>query len=107
MVRRHRAGPRNQPRGDRGDEGTRIDISSEFPKPWTDEVVRAAYAVITMGCGDACPVFPSKRHHYWAIEDPQGVDVDAIRPIRDEIEHRVLLLLRELGVPAPREARQS
>jgi arsenate reductase (thioredoxin) len=84
-----------------------IDISSESPKPWTDEVVRAADAVITMGCGDACPVFPSKRHHYWDIEDPQGVDVDAIRPIRDEIEHRVLLLLRELGVPAPREARQS
>jgi protein-tyrosine-phosphatase len=82
-----------------------IDISGEFPKPWTDEVVRAADAVITMGCGDACPVFPGKRYQDWDIQDPQGLDADAIRPIRDEIEHRVLLLLGELGVPAPREAR--
>jgi protein-tyrosine-phosphatase len=76
-----------------------IDISGEYPKPWTDEVVRAADAVISMGCGDACPIFPGKRYEEWVLEDPAGQGVDAIRPIRDEVERRVLTLLDELGVP--------
>ncbi|TVT62512.1 arsenate reductase ArsC [Amycolatopsis rhizosphaerae] len=77
-----------------------IDISKEFPKPWTEEIVRAADVVITMGCGDACPVFPGKRYLNWELEDPAGKDPADIRPIRDEIEHRVRALLTELGVPA-------
>jgi protein-tyrosine-phosphatase len=77
-----------------------IDISTEFPKPWTDEIVRAADVVVTMGCGDACPIFPGKRYEDWTLDDPAGQDVDAVRPIRDEIERRVKQLLAELGVPA-------
>ena len=77
-----------------------IDISSEYPKPWTDEVVRAADVVITMGCGDACPVFPGKRYEEWVLDDPAGRDVADVRPIRDEIERRVLALLDQLGVAA-------
>lgn len=77
-----------------------IDISGEFPKPWTDEIVRAADVVVTMGCGDACPIFPGKRYVDWVLEDPAGQDVDAVRPIRDEIERRVRALLDELDVPA-------
>lgn len=77
-----------------------IDISTEYPKPWTDEVVRAADVVITMGCGDACPVFPGKRYEEWELDDPAGWDVASIRPVRDEIDRRVLTLLDELGVPA-------
>ena len=77
-----------------------IDISGEFPKPWTDEVVRAADVVVTMGCGDACPVFPGRRYEDWVIDDPAGLDVDDVRPIRDEIERRVRRLLAELEVPA-------
>lgn len=77
-----------------------IDIAHEYPKPWTDEVVRAADAIITMGCGDACPVFPGKRYEEWTLADPAGQDVAAIRPIRDDIERRVLNLLAELEVPA-------
>ncbi len=76
-----------------------IDISGEYPKPWTDEIVRAADAVITMGCGDACPVFPGRRYEEWVLTDPDGLDVDSIRPIRDEIEQRVRRLLVELEVP--------
>ena len=79
-----------------------IDISREYPKPWTDEVVRAADVVITMGCGDACPVFPGKRYEDWQIDDPDGLDVASVRPIRDEIENRVRLLLDELGATATR-----
>lgn len=79
-----------------------IDISGEYPKPWTDEVVRAADAVITMGCGDACPVFPGKRYEEWVLDDPAGKAVADIRPVRDEIERRVLQLLDELDVPAQR-----
>lgn len=79
-----------------------IDISGEYPKPWTDEVVRAADVVITMGCGDACPVFPGKRYEEWVLDDPAGKAVADIRPVRDEIERRVLTLLDELGVPARR-----
>ena len=66
-----------------------IDISGEYPKPWTDEIVHAADVVITMGCGDACPVFPGKRYEEWTLDDPAGLDVSAVRPIRDEIERRV------------------
>ena len=78
-----------------------IDISHEYPKPWTDEVVRAADVVITMGCGDACPIFPGKRYEEWVLEDPAGLTATDIRPIRDEIERRVLALLAESDV-APR-----
>ncbi len=76
-----------------------IDIAGEYPKPWTDEVVRAADIVITMGCGDACPVFPGKRYEEWTIDDPAGLDAAAVRPLRDEIERRVLTLLSQLDVP--------
>jgi arsenate reductase (thioredoxin) len=77
-----------------------IDISGEYPKPWTDEVVRAADVVVTMGCGDACPVFPGRRYEDWVLDDPAGLDVEDVRPICDEIERRVRLLLAELDVPA-------
>ncbi len=75
-----------------------IDIATEFPKPWTDEIVRAADVVITMGCGDACPIFPGKRYLDWDLADPAGQSVEAVRPIRDEIGRRVRALLVELGV---------
>jgi arsenate reductase (thioredoxin) len=75
-----------------------IDISGEFPKPWTDEIVQAADIVITMGCGDACPIFPGKRYENWELPDPAGQPVDAVRPVRDEIEERVRRLLGELNV---------
>lgn len=77
-----------------------IDITNEFPKPWTDEIVRAADVVVTMGCGDACPLFPGKRYEDWDLEDPAGQSVEAVRPIRDEIEQRVRGLLASLDVPA-------
>jgi protein-tyrosine-phosphatase len=79
-----------------------IDIAQEFPKPWTDEVVRAADVVVTMGCGDACPLFPGKRYLDWELDDPAGLDVAAVRPIRDDIERRVLDLLAQLEVPTGR-----
>ena len=75
-----------------------IDISGEFPKPWTDEVVRAADVVVTMGCGDACPVFPGKRYEDWTLTDPNGLGVESVRPIRDEVRSRVETLLVSLGV---------
>ena len=73
-----------------------IDLGEEFPKPLTDEVVRAADAVITMGCGDACPIYPGKRYLDWELDDPAGKDVEAVRAIRDEIDARVQALLAEL-----------
>jgi protein-tyrosine-phosphatase len=76
-----------------------IDITSEYPKPWTDEIVRAADVVVTMGCGDACPYFPGKRYEDWELDDPAGLGVDAVRPIRDDIERRVRTLLADLDVP--------
>jgi arsenate reductase (thioredoxin) len=76
-----------------------IDISGEFPKPWTEEVVRAADVVVTMGCGDACPVYPGKRYLDWELDDPAGKSVDDVRPVRDEIERRVRTLLSDLNVP--------
>ncbi len=75
-----------------------IDISREHPKPWTDEIVRAADVIVTMGCGDACPFFPGKRYLDWELDDPAGLHLDAVRPIRDEIERRVRVLLDELGI---------
>ena len=77
-----------------------IDISHEFPKPWTDEIVRAADVVITMGCPDACPVFPGKRYEEWILDDPAGLGIAAVRPIRDEIERRVRALLSQLDIIA-------
>ncbi|HOW96115.1 MAG TPA: arsenate reductase ArsC, partial [Mycolicibacterium fallax] len=76
-----------------------IDITGEFPKPWTDEIVQAADVVITMGCGDACPIFPGKRYENWELPDPAGQGVETVRPIRDLIEQRVRTLLAELNVP--------
>lgn len=73
-----------------------IDISGEIPQPWADEIVRAADVVITMGCGDACPVFPGKRYIDWDVEDPAGKALEEVRPIRDDIEQRVRRLISEL-----------
>ena len=77
-----------------------IDISGEYPKPWTDEVARAANVIITMGCGDACPIFPGKRYEDWVLDDPAGLGTAEVRPLRDEIERRVRELLTELDVTA-------
>ncbi|WP_369799900.1 hypothetical protein [Micromonospora sp. HK10] len=79
-----------------------IDISEELPKPWTDEVVRATDIVVTMGCGDACPLFPGTRYENWIVDDPAGLDLADVRPIRDEIGCRVRRLLDALNVPATR-----
>jgi arsenate reductase (thioredoxin) len=76
-----------------------IDIGKEFPKPMTDEVVRAADAVITMGCGDACPIYPGKRYEDWEVDDPADADLDRVRRIRDDIGSRVRTLLGELTNP--------
>jgi protein-tyrosine-phosphatase len=73
-----------------------VDLSDEFPKPLTDEVVRAADVVITMGCGDACPIYPGKRYEDWELDDPAGRSLEAVRRIRDEIEERVQRLVGEL-----------
>jgi arsenate reductase (thioredoxin) len=75
-----------------------IDITDEHPKPWTEEIVQAADVVVTMGCGDACPLYPGKRYEDWELEDPAGLGVDAVRPIRDEIGARVRTLLAGLGI---------
>lgn len=77
-----------------------IDIMGEYPKPWTDEIVRAADVVVTMGCGDACPIFPGKRYEDWVLDDPDGLNLDAVRPIRDEIGTRVRGLLDQLTSPS-------
>ena len=73
-----------------------VDLGEEFPKPLTDEVVRAADVVITMGCGDACPIYPGKRYEDWVLDDPAGQDLDTVRRIRDELDQRVGVLVREL-----------
>ena len=75
-----------------------LDVTKEFPKPLTDEVVRAVDVVITMGCGDACPIYPGKRYLDWDLDDPAGQGLDAVRPIRDEIDRRVKELVAELTV---------
>jgi protein-tyrosine-phosphatase len=75
-----------------------VDLSEEFPKPLTDEFVAAADAVVTMGCGDACPIYPGKRYEDWELEDPAGKDLATVRRIRDELEGRVRALLPELSI---------
>jgi protein-tyrosine-phosphatase len=74
-----------------------VDLEQEFPKPLTDEVVRAADAVITMGCGDACPIYPGKRYEDWVLDDPAELDIDGIRRVRDQIQERVEALLAEVS----------
>jgi arsenate reductase (thioredoxin) len=76
-----------------------IDLSKEFPKPLTDEFVQAADVVITMGCGDACPIYPGKRYEDWELDDPAGQDLEHVRPIRDEIRERIENLIAELALP--------
>jgi protein-tyrosine-phosphatase len=73
-----------------------IDISAELPKPLTGNMVKAADVVITMGCGDACPIYPGKRYEDWELEDPAGKDLETVRRIRDHIEARVRTLVAEL-----------
>ncbi|WP_062136383.1 arsenate reductase ArsC [Demequina aestuarii] len=75
-----------------------IDISGEFPKPWTEEILKAADVVVTMGCGDACPIYPGKRYLDWEIDALPGTSIENVRPVRDQIETRVRGLLTELGV---------
>lgn len=75
-----------------------IDIRAERPKVLTTQAVQASDVVITMGCGDACPIFPGKRYEDWKLEDPAGQGIESVRPIRDEIRARVLALLHELGI---------
>ena len=75
-----------------------IDIADAHPKAWTEDVLRAADVIVTMGCGDACPVFPGKRYEDWQLDDPTGLPVEQVRPIRDEIGERVRKLITELGV---------
>ena len=77
-----------------------IDISAEVPQLLLTDDVRASDAVITMGCGDACPIFPGKRYEDWELTDPAGKGLDEVRPIRDDIKSRVTTLLRELGIDA-------
>ena len=75
-----------------------LDMSRQFPKPLTDDFVRAADVVISMGCGDACPVYPGKRYVDWELDDPAGESIETVRRIRDDIRGRVLQLLHNLGV---------
>ncbi|MGY4644179.1 arsenate reductase ArsC [Cellulomonas sp. URHB0016] len=75
-----------------------VDITSEQPKVLTADAVQASDVVVTMGCGDVCPIFPGTRYEDWALDDPAGQGIDAVRPIRDAIRGRVLTLLDELGV---------
>jgi arsenate reductase (thioredoxin) len=83
-----------------------IDLSKEFPKPMTDEVVRAADAVITMGCGDACPIYPGKRYEDWVVDDPAEADLEGVRRIRDDIAERVRVLLAQVA-PADGAERET
>lgn len=78
-----------------------IDIAHEQPQRWTDDIVEASDVVITMGCGDTCPYFPGKRYENWELADPAGLGIEAVRPIRDDIERRVRVLLDELGLDPP------
>ncbi len=76
--------------------GRGIDIAGEFPKPWTDNIVRAADVVVTMGCGDACPILPGKRYVDWELDDPSGRPLDEVRSIREQIAGRIAGLVSEL-----------
>jgi arsenate reductase (thioredoxin) len=78
-----------------------LDISREYPKPLTGDKVQAADVVVTMGCGDACPIFPGKRYVDWDLPDPAGLPVEQVRPIREAIRQRVTALLADLGLPGP------
>ena len=78
-----------------------LDVGKEFPKPLTDAAVRAADVVITMGCGDECPFYPGKRYLDWDVTDPAGLSLEAVRPIRDDIDRRVRTLLAELVAEPP------
>jgi protein-tyrosine-phosphatase len=81
-----------------------IDITGEFPKPWTDADVQAADVVVSMGCGDTCPFYPGKRYEDWDLPDPAGRPIEFVRKVRDEIERRVRTLMADLGlVPRPNE----
>jgi protein-tyrosine-phosphatase len=77
-----------------------IDISTEYPQPWSDEVARTADVIVTMGCGDACPIYPGKRYEDWELTDPAGQPIDVVREVRDDIERRVRALMGSLDVPA-------
>ena len=79
-----------------------VDVRTEHPKVLTTEAVQASDVVITMGCGDVCPIFPGKRYEDWKLDDPAGQGIDSVRPIRDEVRRRVEALLDELGVPVAR-----
>lgn len=79
-----------------------IDIGGNSPRRWSDETLRAADVVVTMGCGDECPYYPGKRYVDWELEDPSGKGIEEVRPIRDEIERRVRNLMEELGVEPTR-----
>ena len=75
-----------------------IDISGEYPQPWTDEIARAADVIVSMGCGDACPVFPGKRYEDWELTDPSGQPIETVREIRDDIRARVEALMASLEI---------
>ena len=77
-----------------------IDISREYPKPWTDEIARAADVIITMGCGDACPIYPGKRYEDWELTDPSGQPIETVRAVRDDIRGRVEALIASLDIEA-------
>jgi len=79
-----------------------IDISDQVPRPWTDEILDATDVVVTMGCGDTCPVVPGTRYLDWELDDPAGRPVEAVRPVRDDVEQRVRALLTDLNVDAVR-----
>jgi arsenate reductase len=78
-----------------------IDIAAERPRRWVDDEIRTADVIVTMGCGDECPFYPGRRYLDWPLDDPAGLPVDAVRPIRDEVERRVRVLMAELGVEPP------
>lgn len=78
-----------------------IDISTEYPKPWTDEIARAADVIVTMGCGDACPVYPGKRYEDWELTDPAGQPIEVVREVRDDIQRRVEALVAGLELTSP------
>jgi protein-tyrosine-phosphatase len=84
-----------------------IDISHQFPKPWTDEFFKAADVVVTMGCGDACPLVPGKHYEDWDLDDPSGKSVEEVRPIRDEIRKRVVELMSRLEVQTTTTTQQN
>jgi protein-tyrosine-phosphatase len=79
-----------------------IDIGGEQPRRWSDQEIRDADVVVTMGCGDTCPYYPGKRYVDWELQDPAGLPIEEVRPIRDEIERRVRGLIDELDLPASR-----